>query len=143
SRLASADGLSAVGRRPGVPALLLVLSGTLHAPLTAVVAALEAVLAAVLGLAAWALLRMSGKGRGLCAVAAILTGAFAVNLAIGYLASLTFAALFLSAAAVLMEDSGRRPGIVAAAGLLGAASLAHPLFSVVGVAILGATAALS
>ncbi|MDP9242917.1 MAG: hypothetical protein M3O84_07055, partial [Actinomycetota bacterium] len=44
ARLASVDGLSAVGPRPGVPALLLVLRGTLGAPLTAVTAGLEAVL---------------------------------------------------------------------------------------------------
>ena len=145
ARLASVDRLSAVGTRPGVPALLLLLSGTLHAPLTAVVAALEAVLAGVLGLGAWALLHRGGARAGVCALAAVLTGAFAVNLAIGYLASLTFAALFLSGAAVLIDDSPRRreSRTVAAAALLGAGALAHPLFSLVGVAILLATGALA
>jgi hypothetical protein len=145
ARLASVDRLSSVGTRPGVPALLLVLSGTLHAPLTAVVAALEAVLAGVLGLGAWALLRRGGARGGVCALAAVLTGAFAVNLAIGYLASLTFAALFLAAAAVLIDDTPPRRDsrTVAAAALLGAAALAHPLFSVVGAAILLATMALA
>jgi hypothetical protein len=128
-----------------VPSLLLVLSGTLHAPLTAVVGALEAVLAGVLGLGAWALLHRGGARAGACALAAVLTGAFAVNLAIGYLASLTFAALFLAGAAVLIDDSPRRreSRTVAAAALFGAAALSHPLFSLVGVAILLATGALA
>ncbi|MFL5766639.1 MAG: hypothetical protein ACJ758_02195 [Actinomycetota bacterium] len=146
ARLASVDRLSSVGTRPGVPALLLVLSGTLHAPLAAVVAALEAVLAGILGLGAWTLLQRSRKRRGVSVLAAFLTGAFAVNLAVGYLASLTFAALFLAGAAVLVEEElPRRRGAqtVAAAALLGAAALAHPLFSVVGAAILVATMALA
>jgi hypothetical protein len=146
ARLASVDRLSSVGTRPGVPSLLLVLSGTLHAPLAAVVAALEAVLAGVLGLGAWALLHRGGARAGTCALAAVLTGAFAVNLAIGYLASLTFAALFLSAAAVLIDDDIGGSGVAstaAAAALLGAAALSHPLFSLVGVAILLATATLA
>jgi len=146
ARLASADRLSAVASRPGVPSLLLVLSGTLHAPLTATTAALEAVLAGVLGLGAWALLHRGGARAGACALAAVLTGAFAVNLAIGYLASLTFAALFLSGAAVLIYDDvgGRRvASTAAAAALLGAAALCHPLFSLVGGAILLATGTLA
>ena len=146
ARLASVDRLSSVGTRPGVPSLLLMLSGTLHAPLTAVVAALEAVLAGVLGLGAWALLHRGGARAGVCALAAVLTGTFAVNLAIGYLASLTFAALFLAGAAVLIEDRfprGRVPQAVAASALLGAGALAHPLFSVVGAAILLVTLALA
>jgi hypothetical protein len=143
ARLASVDGLSAVGTRPGVPALLLVLSGTLGAPLTAVTAALEAVLAAVVGLAATALVRdRVGAWRWAWTLAGVLAGTFAVHLAIGYIASLTFATLFLAAAAMLIDRRTVRDlgPSVAAAALLGSGGLAHPIFLGVGAGILLLTA---
>jgi hypothetical protein len=143
ARLASVDGLSAVGPRPGVPALLLVLSGTLGAPLTAVTAGLEAVLAAIVGLAATALVRdRVGEWRWSWTLAGVLAGTFAVHLAIGYLASLTFAALFLGAAAMLFDRWTERDLVatVAGAALLGAGGLAHPIFLGVGAGILLLTA---
>jgi hypothetical protein len=141
ARLASVDGLSAVGSRPGVPALLLMLSGTLRAPLTAVTAALEAVLAAIVGLAATALVRdRAGVWRWSWTLAGVLAGTFAVHLAVGYLASLTFAGLFLAAAALLFDRIAKNAHIVAAAVLLGAGGLAHPIFFGVGAGILLLTA---
>jgi hypothetical protein len=142
ARLASVDGLSAVGQRPGAPALMLVLSGTVGAPLTAVTGALEAVLAAVLGLAATALVRNRvGDWRWSWTLAGVLAGTFAVHLAVGYLASLTFAALFLASTAMLFDERGRDlVRTVAAACLLGAGGLAHPIFLGVGAGVLLLTA---
>ncbi len=145
ARLASVDGLSAVAPRPGVPALLLVLSGTLGAPVTAVTAALEAVLSATIGLGAAVLVRGGSRwGRAAWVLAGILAGTFAVHLATGYLASLAFAALFLAAAALLVEKVRRGfATTVAAAGLLGAGGLTHPIFLALGAGILGLTAMLA
>jgi hypothetical protein len=140
TRLAGAEGLSAV-ERPGVPALTLVLQGTLHLPLAAVTAALECVFGVGVGLGAAALLRAGGRGRAEWILAGALTGTFAVHLATGYLANLAFAALFLAAAAALAEGTDR--GAVAAAGLLAASGFAHPLFFLLGVLILVAGALLA
>lgn len=148
TRLAARDGLSAVSR-PGVPAAALVLQGTLHLPLTAVLAALECVLAAGMGLGAAALVHQHhvapSRGavhadedpwerRAVWVVAGVLAGTFAVHLAAGYLANLAFAALFLAAATALAMATSR--GTAAAGLLLGAAGSAHPLFLFLGVPIL-------
>ena len=153
TRLAGHDGLSAVSR-PGVPAIALVLQGTLHLPLTAVLSALECVLGAAVGLGAAALVhqhpaapgggaaRIDGdrrEHRAVCVVAGVLAGTFAVHLAAGYLANLAFAALFLAAATALAMATLR--ATVAAGLLLGAAGSAHPLFLLLGVPILVVTAA--
>jgi hypothetical protein len=153
TRLAGHDGLSAVSR-PGVPAIALVLQGTLHLPLTAVLSALECVLGAAVGLGAVALVhqhpaapgggaaRIDGdrrEHRAVCVVAGVLAGTFAVHLAAGYLANLAFAALFLAAATALAMATLR--ATVAAGLLLGAAGSAHPLFLLLGVPILVVTAA--
>jgi hypothetical protein len=138
TRLAAHDGLSAVPR-PGVPALALVLAGTLHAPLAAVVAALEVALGVAVGLASAALVRAAGGTRAAWVLAGILAGTFTVHLAAGYLANLAFAALFLAAAVALAE--GARRSTAAAALLLGAGGLAHPMFLLVGATILVIAAA--
>jgi hypothetical protein len=153
TRLAGHDGLSAVSR-PGVPAIALVLQGTLHLPLTAVLSALECVLGAAVGLGAAALVHQHrpapGAGaaridvdhrehRAAWVVAGVLAGTFAVHLAAGYLANLAFAALFLAAATALAMATSR--ATVAAGLLLGAAGSAHPLFLLLGVPILVVTAA--
>ncbi len=144
-RLAGLEGLSAVGNRPGVPALALALRGALGLSEVQVVAALEGALGVGTGLAAAALVRLarSPSTRGRTAawwLAGLLAGTFAVHLAAGYLANLAFAAAFLAAGALLA--SGGRRSAAGAAALLGAGGLAHPLFLLVGVAILGLTAAL-
>jgi hypothetical protein len=152
TRLAGHDGLSAVPR-PGIPAIALVLQGTLHLPLTAVLSALECVLGAAVGLGSAALVHQhpgaSRAGartdvdhrehRATWVVAAVLAGTFAVHLAAGYLASLAFAALFLAAATALAMATSR--ATVAAGLLLGAAGSAHPLFLLLGVPILAVAAA--
>ena len=138
AKLAGHDGLSAV-HRPGVPALMLVLVGTLHLPVVAVVAALEVVLGVALGVASAALVRAANGARAAWVLAGLLAGTFAVHLATGYLANLAFAALFL-AAAVMLAAATRR-ATVAAAVLIGAGGLAHPLFFPLGALILAIAAA--
>ena len=107
TRLAGHDGLSAVSR-PGVPAIALVLQGTLHLPLTAVLSAIECVLGAAVGLGAAALVRQPSGGAvrspagqsepwATWVVAGMLAGTFAVHLAAGYLANLAFAARSITA----------------------------------------------
>ena len=141
TRLAGYEGLSAVGNRPGIPALALVLDGTLHLPLVATLAGLESVFGVAIGLGSAALVRGMERGRAAWVLAGILAGTFAVHLAAGYLANLAFAALFLAAAVTL--GRAERRATVAAAVLLGASGLAHPLFFLLGVAILAISAALA
>lgn len=138
ARLAGYDGLSAV-HRPGVPALMLTLRGTLHVPIVAVVVALEVVLAVTIGIVSAALVRAANGSRAAWVLAGLLSGAFAVHLATGYLASLAFAALFLCSA-VLLASAARR-ATLAAALALGAGGLAHPLFFPLGALILAIAAA--
>ncbi len=122
----------------------------------AVLAALECVLGAGVGLAAVALVRTGGAGpssaaldaddhsgsrRAVWLLAGVLAGTFAVHLATGYLANLAFSALFIGgAAAVAAAD---RRATAAAGFLLGAAGLSHPLFFPLGLVILAAAAALA
>ncbi|MEX0833118.1 MAG: hypothetical protein WD276_04490 [Actinomycetota bacterium] len=136
ANLAAYDGLSAVSR-PGVPALTLVLGGTLGISQTLVLAALGGVFGAIAGLAG-AVFASAGEGskRWLFVVGGLLTGTFAAHLAGGYFANLVFAALFLAAAALLATTDAS----IAAAALFGAGGLAHPLFFVVGLVILVLTA---
>ncbi|HKI28191.1 MAG TPA: hypothetical protein VKB32_02035, partial [Actinomycetota bacterium] len=60
SRLGGAEGLSAIAHRPGVPALSLVLEGTLAISVVQATAALEVVLGVAVGLSAAALVRRRG-----------------------------------------------------------------------------------
>ncbi|HEX5950287.1 MAG TPA: hypothetical protein VFZ96_04750 [Actinomycetota bacterium] len=140
-RLAGLDGLSAIGHRPGAPALALAAGGTLGLSEVQVVAALEGALGVATGLAGAALVRAGGGRRAAWLLAGVLSGTFAVHLAAGYLANLAFAAAFLTAAAMLA--SGTIAGAVGAAGVLGAGGLAHPLFFLVGGGVLLLSAALA
>jgi hypothetical protein len=140
ARLAGEEGLSAVGHRPGVPALSLVLQGALGRSVVEVTAALEVALGVSVGLAASALVRSRTSRTGWL-LAGLLVGTFAVHLAAGYLANLLMAAAFLAAAAALA--TGTRRGAWVAAGLLAAGGLAHPLFFLLGGAILLLAAALA
>lgn len=139
TRLAGVAGLSAVGHRPGVPALALTVGGTLGLSEVEVVAALEGALGVATGLAAAALVRAGGGRRAAWLLAGALSGTFAVHLAAGYLANLAFAASFLTAAAMLAN--GTRAGAVGAAAVLGGGGLAHPLFFLVGGGVLLLSAA--
>ncbi len=139
-RLGGAEGLSAVGHRPGVPGLALALGGTLGRSEVETLAALEIALGPALGLAAATLVRHR-SGRAAWALAGTLAGTFAVHLAAGYLANLALAVLFLASATALAE--GTRRGTVAAAALLAAGGLAHPLFLLLAALVLVLTALLS
>jgi hypothetical protein len=140
ARLAGEEGLSAVGHRPGVPALSLILQGAMGRSVVEVTAAMEVALGVSVGLAASALVR-SRTSRPGWLLAGLLAGTFAVHLAAGYLANLLMAAAFLAAAAALA--TGTRRGAWVAAGLLAAGGLAHPLFFLLGGAILLLAAALA
>lgn len=148
TRVGATEGLSVVGERPGGPALIAVLAGTLRLPVVAVTAGLEAALGAAVATAMAVLVRaasaMGGERRGARAawiLGGSLAGLFTVHLAAGYLANLAFAAPFVAAAICL--STGTRRGAVAAAILLGGGGLAHPQFFLVGVAVFGAVAAWS
>jgi hypothetical protein len=141
TRLSGSEGLSAVGHRPGVPALTLVLEGTLHVSVVSALAALECAVPVALGLSAAALVRSSDGGRPAWALAGAFAGTFAVHVAAGYVSTLVFAALFVGGA-VLLCGPGRR-ATVGAGALLAAGGLAHPIFFLLGLGILAVSAALA
>jgi hypothetical protein len=150
TRLAGHDGLSAVGSRPGVPALLLVLSGTTRMPLAAVTAAVEIAMGVAVGLGAVGVVRVMRASREEAAaapsgrrsavdrpawlLAGLLCGVFSVHLVAGYMANLAFAVAFLAAVAALA--TGTRRGAIAAAVALGGGGISHPQFFLLGAAIL-------
>lgn len=140
TRLAGAEGLSAVAHRPGVPGLTLVLGGTLGRSVVETLAALEVVLGASVGLASAPLLRPRTSRAGWL-LGAVLAGTFASHLATGYFANLLLVVVFLAAARGIAEGSAR--GTAAAAGLLAAGGLAHPLFFLLGTAVLVLSAILA
>ncbi|MEP7059543.1 MAG: hypothetical protein ABI828_02320, partial [Actinomycetota bacterium] len=144
TRLGGAEGFSLVGERPGTPALIATLVGTLHLSATAVVAGLECVLSAGIGLGIAALVRgrvaaASERAARACAISAgLLSGLFAVHLASGYVSNLEMTVPFVGAALLLTEGGRRTAG---AAMLLAGSALAHPLFGATGVVILAGAAA--
>ena len=140
SRLAGADGLSAIAHRPGAPALSLTLEGTLVLSVVQATAAVEVVLGVAVGLASAALVRRRAGTVG-SALAGLLAGTFAVHLAAGYVANLITAAAFIAAGA-LLDDPRRRAAVLAAVVLAGG-GLAHPQFLLVCVAILLVAAAVA
>ena len=125
-----------MGSRPGVPALALVLSGSLGLSVVQVTAALEVALGVGLGLASFAAVRRSGAAS--AALAGLLAGTFGVHLAAGYLSNLAMAAAFVAAIALLGGRTNR--AAVVAALMLAGSGLAHPQFFLVGVVILGGAA---
>src|SRR5919198_4644054 len=145
TKLAAHEGLSAVGVRPGVPTLSLVLQGSLGLSPPQALAGVGTTAATSVGLAAAALVAV-GRGqtaepstrRWQVALAGLLAGTFAVHLAEGFYANLLFAALFIAAAGSIA--TGTRRGAIGGAALLGAGGLAHPLFFALGIVILGVTA---
>lgn len=148
TRVGATEGLSVVGGRPGSPAVIAVLAGSLRLSVTStaagLVAALGAAIAAGMAMLVRAATPMGGERRGARAawiVAGSLTGLFTVHLAAGYVANLVFAAPFVVAAVCLA--GGTRRGAIAAAVLLGGGGLAHPQFFLVGTVILAGVAAWS
>ncbi len=140
TRLAGLEGLSAVGSRPGIPALALVISGAFGLSVVQVTAALEVSLGVGLGLAAFALVRRSAGSVG-AALAGLLAGTFGVHLAAGYIANLAMAVSFVAAIALL--DRGRTRSAVIAALVFAGGGLAHPQFFLVGAVILLVSAAVA
>ncbi|MEX1264569.1 MAG: hypothetical protein WEE66_11685 [Actinomycetota bacterium] len=142
TRLGVAEGISRVGARPGVPALIAVIAGTLRSGLIPAVAGLQQALGVSMGLGAVALVHRRTHGHRLgWGLAGLMGGIFAVHLAAGYVSNLVFAVTFLVAAAALARRSRR--GVMAAAFLLGGGGLSHPQFFLAGAAILVAAAAVS
>jgi MFS family permease len=142
TRVGAAEGISLVGARPGVVALIASAGGALGLPVVPAVAGLQQALGVAIGLAAVALVHgRSRGGRPGWALVGLLAGVFAVHLAAGYVSNLAFAGAFLAAAAGLARRSRR--GTLAAALLLGGGGLSHPQFFVVGAAILAAAAAVA
>ncbi len=139
ARVGAAQGISVVGERPGIPALLPTLAGTLHLPLVAAVAGTQYALAVLVGVTATGLVRGRAMGgRWSWLLAGLFAGLFAVHLGGGYISNLAFTVPFFAAGAALATRSQR--GTDSAALLLGGGGLAHPQFFVVGVAVLGIAA---
>ena len=142
TRLGAAEGISLVGARPGVPALIGAVSGTLGLPLVSALAGLQQALGVSIGLGAVALVRgRAHGGRPGWALVGLMAGVFAVHLAGGYVANLAFTTAFLAAAAALARRTRR--GVIAAALLLGGGGLSHPQFFLAGAAILLTAAAVA
>lgn len=142
TRLGVAEGISLVGARPGVPALIATVAGTLGLPLIPALAGLQQALGVSIGLGAVALVHgRAHGGRAGWALVGLMAGTFAVHLAGGYVANLAFATAFLAAAAALARRTRR--GVIAAAVLLGGGGLSHPQFFLAGAAILVAAAAVA
>jgi hypothetical protein len=142
-RLAGAEGLSAVRDRPGVSGLALAIDGVLGTGPAATIAAIGVVLGLAAALAACAVVRMGSAQRDRRAwiLAGVLAGLFAMNLAIGFLATHTAAAMFLATCASLAR---RTPaGAIVGGVLLGAADLAQPQFFAIGCSALLIGAAFS
>jgi len=135
ARVGAAEGLSAVGTRPGTPALIPTIAGVIGVGSVTSVAGLQYALGPAIGLAGAALIRGRDRTPQLAWVlGGLLTGIWAVHLGAGYLANLAFVACFLAAAAALARRTRRGAG--AAALLLAGGGLAHPQFFVVGAGIL-------
>lgn len=134
-RAAGRGGLSVIGQRPGTPAFMLTVAGTLHLSPVSVTAGIEVAAGVAVGLASCAFARAcEGASRAAWVLGGALAGTFAVHLVAGYLSNLLFAVAFLGACAAL--STGRRRATASAAALLGAAGLTHPQFFVPGAAIL-------
>jgi hypothetical protein len=145
TRVGASEGLSMGGSRPGAPALVAALAGTLQLNVTAVTAGLASALGVAAGAASAALVR-SASGRRASdrdrpdapwLLAGGLAGVFSVHLVAGYLANLLLAVAFLAAAAFLAVPRRRW---WAAALLLAGGGLAHPPFLVHAIVVLAITA---
>jgi hypothetical protein len=140
TRVGASEGLSAVGSRPGAPALAAALAGTLRLDVTAVTAGLASALGVSVGAASAALVRATGRRSSTWLLAGLLAGAFSVHLVAGYLGNTLLAVTFLAAAACL---AGSRRSWWAAALLLAGGGVAHPPFLVHAIVVLAGAAALA
>jgi hypothetical protein len=120
-----------------VPGLALVLGSLFGTEPLQTLAYLGPVLAAAAGLAGAALLETAlGPATRRAAAGILLVGAFAGYLAAGWLGNLALTALFLAALAALATAPRSWRAVVAGAGLLSAAGLAHAPFLFAALAIL-------
>ena len=141
TRVGASEGLSMVGSRPGAPALVAALAGTLRLNVTAVTAGLASALGVAVGAASAALVRRAARGaEKTWLLAGLLAGVFSVHLVAGYLANLVVAVALLAAAACL---AGARRSWWAAAVLLAAGGLAHGPFLVHAIVVFAGAAALA
>jgi len=141
TRVATAGGIALASERPGAPALIATVTGTLGQGLVAGLAGIQYALGPAIGLAAVALTRGRGRTlpRGGWLAAGVLAGAWATFLGGGYVSNLVFAAAFIAAAAALARRTRR--GAIAAALLLGGGAITHPGFFVVGAVVLATAGA--
>ena len=124
--VAASQGISLVGARPGAPALIPAVAGTLHLPLIPAVAGLQYAgrggrpgdRGPVRG-------RIRG-GRPGWLLAGPFAGMFAVHLAAGYVANIAFALTFVAAAAILARRD-RRGTLAAAASCSAEADCRTPV----------------
>ncbi len=138
-RLGGEQGMAVVGERAGSVAGLTATGSTLHLSAVNAVGGTSIALGAAVALAAAALLRSGRSPRTAWMLGGVLAGAFAIHIVAGYVATVSAVVPFLAAATLIAV--GTRPAVVAAALLLGAAGLAHPIFLLVDLAILAAAAA--
>lgn len=140
SRYAGAVGLGALGiGRPATVGLLAALTRLLEQPASAVAAALAPTMAVTTALALGVFVRSAlGRDPLRFVLAVVLTGTYLSVLAGGYLSTLAFGTAFVAMLAVLSEGlrGPRRRPVVAAALLLGAAILAHPVFAALSAAVI-------
>ena len=137
TRYADVLGLDVARGRPGIPAAALVLGTGLGTEPVQTVMLLGPLLATAAGLAAAALVETGiGPHRVRAFMAAVLTGAFASYLAGGWLGNMGQAALFLGGLAALATAPASWRGVWAGGALLAAAGITHPLFHLVGLAVL-------
>ena len=141
ARLVGSAGASAVGMRPGLPAVTELVARALGLSEVATVAGLGCALVAMVGLAGAAALRSAGRAGATPFLGLVLTGLFGTYLAAGHLSNAVFAVLFLVSIAFLVD--GRPASVTAAALAVGAAGLAHPDFLWLSLAILFGSAALA
>ena len=139
ARVGAAEGLSAIGTRPGAPALIPTVARVIGVGSLTSVAGLQYALGPAIGLAGAALILGRDRApRLVWALGGLFTGIWAVHLGAGYLANLAFVACFIAAAAALARRTRR--GAALAALLLAGGGLAHPQFFVVGAGILALAA---
>jgi hypothetical protein len=139
TRYAGAAGFQdAPAGGPGVPGLALVLSAALGAKPLEVITILGPVLAVACGMAAAGTLEsLLGRSPVLAAAAALMVAAFTAPLAGGWLANVTMVALFVAALGALGLVSRSWRAASGASGLIAAAGLAHRVFLMIGLVIVG------
>jgi len=137
-RVGGAQGVSIVGARAGSVAALAAVGSALRLSPANAVGGLAVALGAAIALAGAALMRPASASRATWVLAGLLTGTFAIFIVAGYVATAAAVAPFIGAAALLARRTRRCT--IAAALVLGAAGLAHPVFFAVDAVVLAGAA---